>query len=108
MLDQLYSLLAERDELKFAENTFKARYREELVDLDKKIYAMNMENHSGVDQMNPSSNLKETELKATLLYNELATLNKEILHLIRLAGISSSQVEMAQYQRRFVELCNQC
>ena len=100
------ALLAERDEQKAAESAFKAQCREELAKLDAQIEAIKQgDGHAWEDSNGVTLNL--VEQKAQSLLRELASLNGEIVRLGRQVGAKPSQAEMAQYQRRFVELCNQ-
>lgn len=100
------ALLAERDEQKAAESAFKAQCREELAKLDAQIEAIKQgDGYAWEDSNGVTLNL--VEQKAQSLLRELASLNGEIVRLGRQVGTKPSQAEMAQYQRRFVELCNQ-
>nr|CAD2122301.1 unnamed protein product [Meloidogyne enterolobii] len=106
IFEEMKTLLSERDELKAVERSFKFQCREELSKLEQKIEEIEGNNEESLNEENKNGkNLKEK--KGEILYLEIASLNKEIAKLARQVGAKPSQAEMAQYQRRFVELCNQ-
>jgi hypothetical protein len=110
MLDQLRNLLAERDEQKEAESAFKAQCHEELTLLDEQIERASLREKEAEEDdghWGSSSTVEEAKQRGNALYNELAALNQEIAKMARIVGCKPSQAEIAQYQRRFVELCNQ-
>ncbi|CAK5036722.1 unnamed protein product [Meloidogyne enterolobii] len=106
IFEEMKTLLSERDELKAVERSFKFQCREELSKLEQKIEEIEGNNEGSLNEENKNGkNLKEK--KGEILYLEIASLNKEIAKLARQVGAKPSQAEMAQYQRRFIELCNQ-
>uniref|UniRef100_A0A914KGH1 Coiled-coil domain-containing protein 93 n=1 Tax=Meloidogyne incognita TaxID=6306 RepID=A0A914KGH1_MELIC len=108
IFEEMKTLLSERDELKAVERSFKFQCREELSKLEQKIEKIeeNNKNEESLNEENKNErNFKEN--KGEILNLEIASLNKEIAKLARQVGAKPSQAEMAQYQRRFVELCNQ-
>jgi hypothetical protein len=112
VLEQLRSLVAMNESLKRQEAQFKAHCREEKTRLEGEIERLQLSAGRGsIEDQERTGNImrhyeadKERMQKIRAL---LARKNREIAQLQRKIDEVPSRTEMAQYQRRFIELYNQ-
>ncbi|XP_055698550.1 coiled-coil domain-containing protein 93 isoform X2 [Phlebotomus papatasi] len=106
VLETVKELVLQNDALKQEEVEFKEKCRKELVELQQKIS----------DQENKSPDKEETAIRSELeaekqrlqaLRLQLAKQNRAIVTLQRQLDAIPDRTELAQYQRRFLELYNQ-
>lgn len=106
VLETVKELVLQNDALKQEEVEFKEKCRKELVELQQKIS----------DQENKSPDKEETAIRKELeaekqklqaLRLQLAKQNRAIVTLQRQLDAIPDRTELAQYQRRFLELYNQ-
>uniref|UniRef100_A0A915EQQ3 Coiled-coil domain-containing protein 93 n=1 Tax=Ditylenchus dipsaci TaxID=166011 RepID=A0A915EQQ3_9BILA len=117
VIDTLKELLSERDEIKANESAFKKECRSHIEQLDQQINQLRKKEENledGAEQEESPDTENRTEqamLQVTNQLNELMTgmneLNRQIFQLERQVESRPSQIELNQYQRRFVELYNQ-
>lgn len=106
-------LLNDRDEIKENETSFKRECRKQIEELDiqiEKYKKLKDESNDISVEDEIGKKVKEREnLFSTLsgLMSELTKLNHEIFNLEREVEKYPSQIELNQYQRRFLELYNQ-
>ncbi|KAI3421167.1 Coiled-coil domain-containing protein 93 [Globodera pallida] len=113
-VEQLRTLLAQRDEIKSDDSAFKAQCRQNLAEMDVQIERLEQcgADDADTDENEATAAAKEQTLRdgiarARELAREVEATNRHIVRLSRRLGARPSQVELAQYQRKFVELCNQ-
>uniref|UniRef100_A0A183C1Z1 Coiled-coil domain-containing protein 93 n=1 Tax=Globodera pallida TaxID=36090 RepID=A0A183C1Z1_GLOPA len=113
-VEQLRTLLAQRDEIKSDDSAFKAQCRQNLAEMDAQIERLEQcgADDANIDENEATAAAKEQMLRdgiarARELTREVEATNRHIVRLSRRLGARPSQVELAQYQRKFVELCNQ-
>ncbi|KAL3087340.1 hypothetical protein niasHS_008659 [Heterodera schachtii] len=122
-VEQLRTLLAQRDAIKADESAFKAQCRQRLDELDMEIERLEQcERNDAADEGGDDGGTDEIAAanaaaaqalhddgmaRARALAAEVGATNRQIVRLSRRLGARPSRVELAQYQRKFVELCNQ-
>ncbi|KAL3105655.1 hypothetical protein niasHT_029071 [Heterodera trifolii] len=122
-VEQLRTLLAQRDAIKADESAFKAQCRQRLDELDTQIERLEQceqndaadegTGDGGTDEIAATNAAAAQALhddgmaRARALAAEVGATNRQIVRLSRRLGARPSRVELAQYQRKFVELCNQ-
>lgn len=113
LLEKLKTLLAERDLLKSTETEYKNRCRSELFRIDQRLTAIKDKNKgtSGIyaqtSDITNSADENETFVRRINdLMAQLAQLDEEIMALERTTELYPNQIELQQYQKRFVELYN--
>ncbi|KAL3111480.1 hypothetical protein niasHT_017707 [Heterodera trifolii] len=118
IVEQLRILLAQRDAIKADESAFKAQCRQRLDELDMEIERLEQcerndaadegGDDGGADEIAAAQALHDDGMaRARALAAEVGATNRQIVRLSRRLGARPSRVELAQYQRKFVELCNQ-
>lgn len=104
--------MSDRDEIKENETSFKREYRRQIEELETQIKRYKqLKDETSDENYEDKTNKKikknqYLELISTL-NNELAKLNNEIFNLELKVEMYPSQIELNQYQRRFLELYNQ-
>ncbi|KAI1702726.1 coiled-coil domain-containing protein [Ditylenchus destructor] len=114
VIETVKELLAERDEVKASESAYKRECRRHIEELDQTIERIQQgdSDETGYPQMsNVDTNSRESLNTLTnhlnQLMGQLADLDREIFVMERQVESRPSQIELNQYQRRFVELYNQ-
>ncbi|KAI6180560.1 Phosphate-regulating neutral endopeptidase [Aphelenchoides besseyi] len=104
LLDETRELLSECKQIRADEITYKRECRSKIQELEAEIERLETnENSTTTTKSNESSGHEQlNELRS-----ELEQINKQIYVLSRQIDSKPTQIELNQYQRRFVELYNQ-
>uniref|UniRef100_A0A914CLQ7 Coiled-coil domain-containing protein 93 n=1 Tax=Acrobeloides nanus TaxID=290746 RepID=A0A914CLQ7_9BILA len=109
LIETITKLLQEHDEIKQGESSYKKECKKEIEALDKEIELLEQNENGDISHLN---NELDAEKGAALqelenLRSQLADLNQEIFRFQSQVDSVPSQIELTQYQKRFVELYNQ-
>jgi chromosome segregation ATPase len=96
-------LLSECKQIRADEQSYKRECRIQMQEVEAEIERLRAQSSSSNDQV--PSGVDQQELEE--MRAKLAEINKEIFHLSRQIDSKPTQIELNQYQRRFVELYNQ-
>jgi predicted nucleic acid-binding Zn-ribbon protein len=75
--------------------------------IEEEIERLSLVTNNQNDNESKENNVSEGEQQLAQLGEQLSQLNQEIFHLSRKIDSRPTQIELNQYQRRFVELYNQ-
>ncbi|KAH7708636.1 hypothetical protein AAVH_24104 [Aphelenchoides avenae] len=110
VVNTIKELLAEHDENKRAETEYKRQCRQEIAGLDDEIERLQrLKESDGAEPSGGSDSYEVQQLTDQLkgMSQRIAEINRGIFHLERKVESQPSQIELNQYQRRFIELYNQ-
>ncbi|XP_055696208.1 coiled-coil domain-containing protein 93 [Lutzomyia longipalpis] len=105
VLETVKQLVMQNDALKQEEIEFKEKCRKELVELQQKI--SDAENKSPEEEAAIRNELEAEKQRLQVLRLQLAKQNRAIVTVQRELDAIPDRTELAQYQRRFLELYNQ-
>lgn len=106
-LEELKSLLLEHEELKKSETKFKEDCKEEMIILQDEIMELEESDKNTTETDELEAHIKELETKLQSMKLELGKITRETFMKERYLDQIPTRAELAQYQKRFVELYNQ-